>query len=305
MSSQPISVALLWHMHQPFYKDLVTGEYILPWVRLHAVKDYWDMAAVLDRFPEVKMNFNLVPSLLTQIDDYVNNKVTDTFLDVTLKEPGDLTLDDRIFLLQNFFMANWDNMIKPYERYHDLLLKRGRFVAPSELAAVAKRFSQQELLDLQVWFNLTWFGFISKNEDQVVKELIAKERYFTRDDKLAVIAKQWEIMGKVIPKYRELEERGQIEISTTPFYHPILPLLCDSAVAREAMPYVKLPEALFRHPEDAQQQIEMAVKFHTEHFGRPPRGMWPSEGSVSEQMIPPTKRSSNGRCKRSSRARIT
>jgi alpha-amylase/alpha-mannosidase (GH57 family) len=286
LSSQPISLAILWHMHQPFYKDLVTGEYILPWVRLHAVKDYWDMAAVLDRFPEVKINFNLVPSLLAQIDDYVNNKVADTFLEVTLKDPGDLTLDDRIFVLQNFFMANWDNMIKPYGRYQDLLLKRGRFVAPNEIAKVAKRFSAQEIMDLQVWFNLTWFGFISKHEDPVIKDLIAKGRYFTRDDKKTVIDKQWEVMRRVIPKYKELQDRGQIEITTTPFYHPILPLLCDTAAAKEAMPYIKLPEALFRHPEDAQAQIQLAVEFHEKHFGRKPDGMWPSEGSVSEQIIP-------------------
>ena len=285
MTSQPVSLAILWHMHQPFYKDLVTGEYILPWVRLHAVKDYYDMAAVLDRFPEVKINFNLVPSLLLQIEDYVNNNVTDTFLDLTLKEPGDLSFDDRIFILQNFFMANWDNMVKPYPRYQDLLLKRGRFVSHAELAKVVLRFSTQELLDLQVWFNLTWFGFISKHEDPAVKELIAKGKYFTRDDKQTVINKQMEIMGKVIPKYRELEDRGQIEITTTPFYHPILPLLCDSAAAKEAMPYVKLPGSLFRHPKDAEAQIKAAVEFHEQRFGRKPCGMWPAEGSVSEQVV--------------------
>ena len=207
MSSQPVSLAILWHMHQPFYKDMVTGEYILQWVRLHAVKDYYDMAAVLDRFPEVKMNFNLVPSLLAQIEDYVNGKVKDNFLDLTLKEPGDLSLDDRIFILQNFFMANWDNMVHPYPRYQDLLLKRGRFVSPAELAKVAMRFSSQELLDLQVWFNLTWFGFISKHEDPVIKGLIAKWRYFTREDKQTVIDKQFEIMRRVIPKYKELARK--------------------------------------------------------------------------------------------------
>lgn len=286
LSSQPISVAILWHMHQPFYKDLVTGEYILPWVRLHAVKDYYDMAAVLDRFPEVRINFNLVPSLLLQIEDYVNNKVTDTFLDHTLKAPGDLSLNERIFILQHFFMANWDNMVRPYPRYQDLLLKRGRFVSTAETAKVALRFSAQELLDLQVWFNLTWFGFISKHEDPVIKELIAKGRYFTNEDKKLVIDKQMEIMRRVISKYKELADRGQIEITTTPFYHPILPLLCDSAAAKEAMPYVKLPDSLFRHPEDAQAQIKAAVEFHTQRFGRAPLGMWPSEGSVSEQIIP-------------------
>lgn len=273
-------------MHQPFYKDLVTGEYVLPWVRLHAVKDYYDMVAILDRFPEVKANFNLVPSLLLQVEDYVNNKVSDRFLDLTLRDPCDLSLDDRIFILQNFFMANWDIMIHPYQRYHDLLLKRGRFISHQELAKVAARFSPQELTDLQVWFNLTWFGFISRHEDPVVKGLIEKGKYFSAEDKRTVIAKQLEVMGKVIPKYRELSERGQIELTTTPFYHPILPLICDTNVAREALPYIKLPESAFQHPEDAAAQIRMAVEFHEQRFGCRPEGMWPSEGSVSEQMIP-------------------
>ncbi|MFA4843370.1 MAG: glycoside hydrolase family 57 protein [Candidatus Margulisiibacteriota bacterium] len=286
MTSQPVSLAILWHMHQPFYKDLVTGEYILPWVRLHAVKDYYDMVAILDRFPEVRMTFNLVPSLMSQIEDYVNNKVSDRFLDLTLKEPADLTLDEKVFILQNFFMANWDNMVNCYPRYHDLLLKRGRFVAPAELVRVARRFSAQELMDIQVWFNLTWFGFISKTEDPVIRSLIAKGKYFTAQDKQLVIAKQFEVMGKILPKYRELAGRGQIELTTTPFYHPILPLLCDNAVAREAMPFIKLPEAPFRHPEDAETQIRLAVEYHEQRFGVKPNGMWPSEGSVSEEIIP-------------------
>ncbi|HVN67375.1 MAG TPA: glycoside hydrolase family 57 protein, partial [Candidatus Sulfotelmatobacter sp.] len=286
MSSRPINLAILWHMHQPFYKDLVTGEYVLPWVRLHAVKDYYDMAAIVERFPEVQMTFNLVPSLLAQVEDYVQNKVSDKFLAVTIKDPCDLTLDERIFILQNFFMANWDIMIAPYPRYQDLLLKRGRFVSSAELAKVARRFSPQELLDLQVWFNLTWFGFISRNEDPVIRELIKKGKYFTADDKRQVIEKQFEVMGRVIPKYRELQEKGQIELTTTPYYHPILPLLCDNTAAREAMPYIKLPDNIFRHPEDAAAQIKMAVDFHAQRFGRPPQGMWPSEGSVSEQVIP-------------------
>lgn len=285
MSSRPLNIAILWHMHQPFYKDLVTGEYILPWVRLHAVKDYYDMSAILDRFPQVRLTINVVPSLLLQVEDYVQNKVSDRFLSVTQKPAADLSLNDRVFLLQNFFMANWETMVHPYPRYHDLLLKRGRYVAPSELVKVAKRFTSQELLDLQVWFNLTWFGFIYKNEDEVIKSLIAKGKYFSEQDKTLVIAKQLEVMGKVIPKYRELSDRGQIELTTTPFYHPILPLLCDTNVARESMPFAKLPETNFRRPEDAAAQIRMAIDFHQERFGRKPEGMWPSEGSVSEQVV--------------------
>lgn len=277
---------LFWHMHQPFYKDLVTGEYILPWVRLHATKDYYDMVAILDKFPEVKANFNLVPSLMAQVEDYVKNDVSDRFLTLTRKEPKELREDERVFILQNFFMANPDTMIKPYPRYQDLLLKRGRFASPAELQKVARRFSPQELLDLQVWFNLTWFGFIYKNQDPVIKELIAKGKYFTEEDKRLVLEKQKEIMGLIVPKYRELAERGQIELTTTPYYHPILPLLCNTDIARESWHNLPLPETPFRHPEDADAQIRMAVEFHQNHFGQAPAGMWPSEGSVSEQMVP-------------------
>jgi alpha-amylase/alpha-mannosidase (GH57 family) len=286
MNNRPLNLAILWHMHQPYYKDLVSGEFILPWVRLHAIKDYFDMVAVLEKFPNVRMSFNLVPSLLAQIEDYVKRDGVDKYLEVTLKDPKDLTLEEKIFILQNFFMTNWEIMVKPYLRYYHLLVKRGRFVSPAELQGVAQRFSPQEFLDLQVWFNLSWFGFIYKEQDPVISELVKKGKRFTPEDKKALIEKQKEVLARIIPLYRSAEERGQIEISTSPFYHPILPLLCDTNVARESMPNILLPEVPFRHPEDAEAQVKKAVEYHARRFGKPPAGMWPSEGSVSEQVIP-------------------
>lgn len=259
---------------------------MLPWVRLHAVKDYYDMVAILDRFPEVHANFNLVPSLLVQIEDYAEGKANDKFLKFTLKDPKELTAEERVFILQNFFMVNWENMIKPYPYYYDLLMKRGRFVSQADLERAVKRFSYQELLDLQVWFNLTWFGFIYKLEDPIISSLIKKGKRFTEEDKKAVIEKQNEIIKKIIPAYRQAQERGQIEISTSPFYHPILPLLCDTDAAKEGMPHIVLPPAPFRHPEDADAQVKLAVEYYISRFGRKPIGMWPSEGSVSERIIP-------------------
>jgi alpha-amylase/alpha-mannosidase (GH57 family) len=273
-------------MHQPFYKDLVTKEYILPWVRLHAIKDYWDMVEVLKNFPNAKANFNLVPSLLLQIEDYVANGAMDKALEISVKDPQDLSLEERTYMLQNFFMANWDTMVKPYPRYLDLLYKRGRYVSISEMKKVAAHFSARQLMDLQVWFNLTWFGPIYKTHDEVVNGLIKKGKHFSAEDKAALISKQKEIMAKVIPSYKEAEDRGQVELSTSPFYHPILPLLCDSFAAREAIHDIPVPSVAFRHPEDAQAQIKLAIDYHTGKFGKPPRGMWPSEGSVSEQIIP-------------------
>jgi alpha-amylase/alpha-mannosidase (GH57 family) len=273
-------------MHQPFYKDIVTGEYVLPWVRLHAIKDYYDMVAILDNHKQIKQTFNLVPSLLEQIEDYVVNKAKDNHLIVTIKDPGKLTQEDKVFMLQNFFTANWETMVNPYKRYFELLLKRGRFITLDEIKESAKRWTDQELLDLQVWFNLTWFGHIYKTHDQLIKGLIEKGRDFTAQEKSALIEKQMELMSKIISKYKELMDRGQIELTVTPYYHPILPLLIDTNAAKEAMPSIKLPQQRFRHPEDAEYQVNEAVQYMKKLFGQVPAGMWPSEGSVSQDLVP-------------------
>lgn len=286
MAKPPINLALIWHMHQPYYKDVLTQEYVLPWVRLHGIKDYYDMAAILDDYPKMKLTINLVPSLIMQIDDYVLNNAQDKCFILSEKDPADLTLDEKVYILKNFFMANWDIMVKPYKFYHDLLLKRGRFASSSDLAAVAQRFTKQELMDLQVWFNLAWFGFNYRKHDPLVSALIAKGRGFTREEKLQLLLKQKELLSKIVPKHKELMDRGQIELTTSPFYHPILPLLCDSNVAKESDHFIKLPLQRYRHKEDAERQIKDAVEFHAKHFGANPNGMWPSEGSVSEAIIP-------------------
>ncbi len=283
----PLSVAFVWHMHQPFYKDLVSGEYMLPWVRLHAIKDYYDMAAYMDPFPSIKAVFNVVPSLLVQIEDYVAGTAKDKFFELSLRAPEDLSFADKVFILKNFFLANWETMIRPYLRYNDLLMKRGRFVNHSDIEAVAKRFSNQEIADLQVWFNLCWFGQIYKESDPVIVGLLQKGGYFNEEDKKALADKQIEVMRLIIPKYKQMQEEGRIELSVTPFYHPILPLLCDSEIAREANRLVQLPKNRFMRPEDAASQIETAAQYYKDKFGTAPEGMWPSEGSVSEAVIPP------------------
>ncbi len=285
MSKRPLNIAFVWHMHQPFYKDMVSGEYVLPWVRLHAIKDYYDMAAILDNFGGIKQTFNLVPSLLEQMEEYAGGTAVDRHLKVTRKKASDLAYENKVFILQNFFMANWETMVNPYKRYQELLLKRGRFVTLDEIKSVAKRFTDQEFLDLQVWFNLTWFGHIYKTGDDVIKGLLEKGRNFTEEDKDALIQRQMSLISAVMPKYRELQQKGQIEITVTPYYHPILPLLMDTNSAKEALPSIKLPNR-FRHPEDAAFQVNEAVRYMNERFGAPPCGMWPSEGSVSEDIIP-------------------
>jgi alpha-amylase/alpha-mannosidase (GH57 family) len=279
----PLSVLFLWHQHQPLYKDGLKNRYELPWVRLHATKDYLDMVTLLDEFPRIKATFNLVPSLLAQLDDYAENKAQDRFLEVTLKAASDLTFDDRQFILQNFFMAHWEHMIDPYPRYRELLDKRGRAVTPESLSRAHTYFKEQDWRDLQTWFNLTWFDPLWKEKDPFIKGLFEKGKFFSEEDKKTLVDRQLEVCRQVVAKHKEMQDKGRIELTTTPFYHPILPLLCDTEVGRTAIPHMKLPAKRFQHPEDARAQLDKAVADYTRRFGRAPAGLWPSEGSVSEE----------------------
>ena len=286
MSDSPLHIAFVWHMHQPYYKDDLTGAYILPWVRLHGIKDYYDMPALLNDFPAIHQTFNLVPSLLKQILDYVENGTTDRFLAVTLKPADALDPEEKIFLLKNFFMANWDTMIKPYPGYWRLLDRRGYSVSPNDLQTAIRYFNSQDYLDLQVWFNLTWFDPFFKQSDPFLKGLIERGSHFTEEEKVLLIKKQREILALIIPEYKRLAQAGRIELTTTPFYHPILPLLDDTNLAKAASPDIHLPNNRFAHPEDARVQIERALAYHERLFGSRPAGMWPAEGSVAEEIVP-------------------
>ena len=284
-AKKTLGIAFLWHMHQPFYKDPLTNKYMMPWVRLRGVKDYFPMAALVDRAGGIKVSFNLVPSLIEQINDYVHNSATDTFLDMTVKKATSLTLEDKVFLLNNFFKVNFKRFIEPNARYADLLLKKGvRPLSGAALKRAVKSFSDEDFLDLQVLFNMAWFHSISIESDVNLRDLVGKREGYTEADKDYVVSKQKEIMGSILPLYKKLCEEGRIEITTTPFYHPILPLLCDTSVANISSPGMELPKR-FVHPEDASWHIEEAVKYHARQFGTRPHGMWPSEGSVSEKAI--------------------
>jgi alpha-amylase/alpha-mannosidase (GH57 family) len=285
-------VALLWHMHQPFYQDLVTGEHILPWVRLHALKDYWGMVALLREFPTVNVTFNLVPSLLVQLEAFANEQARDRHLEIGLAPAASLTEDERAFCVEQFFHAQRHRMIEPYPRYAELLAKSGHGQGGGlSPRARSSRFSVDELRDLQVWHKLVWVDHDYGLQDDCVRGLIAKGRNFDEDDKLALRGVELDLLRKVIPEYRDAAARGRIELSTSPFYHPILPLLCDTDVHLRAHPRSRMPRERFQHPEDAQEQLARAVALHERMFGRPPEGLWPSEGSVSEEMVPLVARS--------------
>lgn len=273
-------------MHQPYYKDDLTGSYILPWVRLHGIKDYYDMPALLTDFPDIHQTFNLVPSLIKQIQDYVDNGATDSFLTLALKPAADLDQEDKLFLLKNSFMANWETMIKPYHAYWELLGRRGYSVSPNDLRNAVRYYTTQDYLDLQVWFNLTWFDPLFKQNDPLLKGLIEKGSGFTENEKILLMQKQRDVMALIIGEYKKLADMGRIELTTTPFYHPIIPLIYDTDLARVATPDIPLPASRFRNPEDVHVQIARAIEYHEKLFGRRPAGMWPSEGSVAEEVVP-------------------
>ena len=279
----PVSLAILWHQHQPYYPDDVTGETLMPWVRFHSTKDYIGMALHVKEVPEFRCSINLVPSLLVQIQRYVAGG-SDRHLDVSRMPADGLSVHDGRYLVDNFFAANLESMIRPFPRY--LELHRKRFTQPSGADAALSRLSTQELRDLQVWHNLCWFHELLFEEDTDLQEFRAKGRDYSEADKLWLLTKQREVVARVIPLHKELQDSGQVELTTTPFYHPILPLLWDKRAARQAMPNCQLPAALDSYSEDAVRHINSAVALHEKLFGRKPRGMWPSEGSVSADILP-------------------
>jgi alpha-amylase/alpha-mannosidase (GH57 family) len=277
-----LRLIFLWHQHQPFYKDLVTGEYRLPWVRLHALKDYYGMVKLLDEFPNVHQNFNLVPSLITQIQDYVAGTAQDPFLTVAAKPANDLTQKEREFALQYLFQANPANVIGRYPRYWEL---RERFREHGYVPEKAEKyFETQHFTDLQVLSQIAWFDEFFL-EDKDVAGLIKKERNYSLEDQSFVIKRERELLGKVLPAYADAAKKGAIEISATPFYHPILPLVCDTSAGAVSSPGLPLPQNRFRHPEDAREQLVRALDLHHQVFGLRPQGVWPSEGSVSEETL--------------------
>lgn len=277
-----INLCFLWHMHQPLYKDLVHGEYRLPWTRLHALKDYFGMVNILQDFPAIRQTFNLVPSLLLQIEEYASGRASDPFLALALKPAEQLSRAETEFILNYFFQANEDRIIRRYPRYSQLneLMKRHRHSVQEALSS----FDTGMLRDLQVLSQLAWFDEHYLEHDPEIKQLAAKGRNYTLEDQKLVGEKETEALGNVINAYKQAAARGQIEISTSPFYHPILPLLCDSNIAAVSHPYLMLPNR-FAWPQDAEEQLARAAAYIESTFGAKPAGLWPSEGAVSDAVL--------------------
>jgi alpha-amylase/alpha-mannosidase (GH57 family) len=282
LEMEKLRLAFLWHMHQPPYEEPSEKTFILPWVYLHGIRDYYDMGALLLKHPGIKLIFNFTPSLMSQLKSYIEGQAKDRYISIASKHPRDMTNMEKSFIIKNFFSARAETMIDPYPRYFELLqIKR----LSDTIDDAIKNFSNQDFFDTQVWFFLTWSGKTLK-ADPEIKKLIIKGRNFNEEDKKILFSRQHDLLCRIQGLYLDLMNRGQAEISTSPFYHPILPLLCDFNSASEADPQIKLPEENFHAPEEADRQVRLSIQYFEKVFSRKPAGMWPSEGAVSQQIFP-------------------
>ncbi len=280
-----VKLAFLWHLHQPDYRDPVgCGDMTLPWVRLHGTRGYTDLGWILERHPEVHATVNLTPILVEQLDGLVRGAFGDRFLDLSARRAEDLTLAEQVEILRGFFRVDWEAGARPLPRYWELLHQRGRDLKSLDLERVVREFSAQDFRDLQVLFNLSWMGFAARTDEDVVKNLLTKGGGFTEVEKDVLLQCQARVLAEVLPRWKRLADRGQVELTTTPYYHPILPLVCDTDAARRALPDAALPPRTAR-PGDARIQVAKALEAHARIFGARPAGMWPAEGSVSPEAV--------------------
>jgi alpha-amylase/alpha-mannosidase (GH57 family) len=276
-----IHLAVLWHMHQPQYRDPETGAYVLPWTRLHATKDYWGMVKLLEEFPKFHATFNMVPSLCLQLEEYASGNFHDPWFTVAFKAAEALTKEEKREIVDRAFQVNHERLMSRWPRFVELY----EWSRAAGGAQALVTFTARDWRDLQVLSQLAWMDEEWFTKDPVVSRLANRGKDFTEKDKTELKAKHLELIGMVLPECRNAAKRGQIEISTTPFYHPIMPLLCDSDIARVANPGTPLPRRAFRRPDDAREQLRRAKEYHEKIFGVKPVGLWPSEGSVSDQAM--------------------
>ncbi|MBC7787787.1 MAG: glycoside hydrolase [Methylophilaceae bacterium] len=282
---------LFWHMHQPDYRDIVTNQYVLPWTYLHAIKDYTDMAYHLEVNPQAKASFNFVPVLLDQLEDYTEqfktNVIRDPLLDLLVrKQLEGISTDECRLIVESCFKSHHEKMLSPFPNYQRLLRI---FVEaqPSLDDAELYYFSAQYKADLLVWYHLAWTGESVRLNEPLVQKLMAKGCKFTFDDREQLFNLIGTLIANLIPRYRALQDNKQVEISTTPHYHPILPLLLDFKSTKDAMPFAPLPlNAQYPNGRPrAVAHIESAQRTHEARFGVVPKGMWPAEGGVSHTAL--------------------
>lgn len=288
-ASDKLKVVLCWHMHQPQYQDQLSAEYLLPWTYLHAVKDYVDMAAHLEAQPQAHAVVNFAPVLLEQIDDYAQQisgflsdgkALRDPLLAALAGTVLPAAIESNISLISACLRANRDRLINRFPAYRRLADMAHLFMQHPETLAY---LNEQFVVDILMWYHLAWLAETVRRSDVRVAELIKKNSGYTVHDRRLLLQIMGELMSTVIPRYRALAQRGQIELAMSPYAHPIVPLLLDLRSALEAMPAAPLPVAE-RYPggeERVRWHIHEGLRVFEKYFGFRPAGCWPSEGSVS------------------------
>ena len=291
--SPPLKVVLCWHMHQPEYRSYADGAHQLPWVYLHAIKDYADMAAIIEATPGARAVVNFVPILLDQIEDYaaeIHSFLSDRapIRDPLLAALGARELpqlpERRLALVRSCLRANEQRLINRFPAYRRLAELASQIRDDSEDLAY---FSDQYLADIVTWYHLAWLGETVRREDARVRHLLKKARFFSYEDRLQLLEIVGQIVGSIIERYRRLAEAGRVELSMTPYAHPMVPLLIDFSCAREAVADMPLPEAP-RYPggvERAHWHVRQGIASFERHFGFRPQGCWPAEGGLSTETV--------------------
>jgi alpha-amylase/alpha-mannosidase (GH57 family) len=278
--AHPLYVAFIWHQHQPLYKSRLDGEYRLPWARLHGTKDYLDLVLLLERYPKLHQTVNLVPSLILQLEDYVAGTAFDPYLSLALMPTELLKLEQRQFIIEHFFDANHHTLIDPHPRYAELYAQR----QDKGEEWCLDHWQASDYSDLLAWHNLAWIDPLFWDDPEIA-EWLERGKGFTLSDRQRIYSKQRQILSRIIPQHRKMQDSGQLEITTTPYTHPILPLLADTNAGRVAVPDMNLPQHRFQWPEDIPRHLIKAKQMYRERFGREPRGLWPSEQSVSPAIL--------------------
>jgi alpha-amylase/alpha-mannosidase (GH57 family) len=283
----PLYVAFIWHQHQPLYKSRdnsgsnSTIQYRLPWVRLHGTKDYLDLVLLLERYPKLHQTVNLVPSLILQLEDYIAGTAFDPYLAVSLTPTEQLSQEQQQFIIDHFFDANHHTLIDPHPRYAQLYQQRQEKGQTWCLA----NWQLQDYSDLLAWHNLAWIDPLFWDDPEIAAWL-EQGRDFSLSDRQRIYSKQRQILSRIIPQHRQMQQKGQLEVTTTPYTHPILPLLADTNSGRVAVPQMALPKHRFQWAEDIPRHLQKSWDLYKDRFGQEPRGLWPSEQSVSPEVLP-------------------
>ncbi len=285
-----LDLVFLWHMHQPDYRDQITGEVLEPWTYLHAIKDYTDMAAHLERHPRVRAVVNFTPVLLDQLEalarDLSSGRPADPLARMLIEPDLERASEaDKLCLLERTFRSNHATMITPFADYVALRHIRESFGAAPQLAT--RYLGGQYFADLVTWYHLAWTGETVRRASPLVQRLLVKGHGFSLDERVALFGELARLISEIPARYRRLSERGQIELSTTPYSHPLAPLLVDFNAARETLPDALLP-ASRDYPGGVARvgwHVGSAIDRHADVFGSKPRGMWPAEGGVSDAVL--------------------